>query len=68
MTKILILGAYGQIARVATQLLLERTDAVLTLAYANRESLERTFGQTPLIGADGSVLRRVGRTEPTSVS
>ena len=32
------------------------------------ESLERTFGQTPLIGTDGSVLRRVGRTGPTSVS
>jgi hypothetical protein len=32
------------------------------------KSLERTFGQTPLIGTDGSVLRRVGRTKPTLVS
>jgi uncharacterized protein YbjT (DUF2867 family) len=30
-TKILILGAHGQIARVATRLLLDRTDAELTL-------------------------------------
>ena len=29
--KILILGAHGQIARVATRLLLDRTDADLTL-------------------------------------
>jgi len=37
MTNILILGANGQIARVATQLLLEETDATLTL-YLRRAS------------------------------
>jgi hypothetical protein len=29
-------------------------------------SLHRTFGENPLIGRDGSVLRRVGRIEPFS--
>ena len=31
MSNILIIGAHGEIARVATQLLLEQTDAMLTL-------------------------------------
>jgi len=35
MTKILILGAHGQIARVATDLFLKRTDARLTLYLRN---------------------------------
>ena len=35
MTNILILGAYGQIARVATDLFLNRTDARLTLYLRN---------------------------------
>lgn len=34
MTKVLILGAAGQIARVATRLFLDRTDADLTPIYA----------------------------------
>jgi hypothetical protein len=32
------------------------------LTYA--ESLKRTFGENPFIGADGSILRRVGSVEP----
>jgi uncharacterized protein YbjT (DUF2867 family) len=37
--KVLILGAYGQIARVATKLLLEQTDAQLTLYLRNAKRL-----------------------------
>ena len=36
------------------------------LSYA--ESLNRTFGQNPFIARDGSVLRRVGRIKPMSVT
>ncbi|MDK2770352.1 MAG: hypothetical protein KYX69_21850 [Sphingomonas sp.] len=40
---ILILGAHGQIAREATKLFLERTDALLTV-YARRvDKLRRTL-------------------------
>ena len=39
MTKILILGANGQIARVATRLLLQKTDAQLTLYLRNAARL-----------------------------
>ena len=40
MTKVLILGAYGQIARVATGLFLEQTDVQLTLLSAECQSPE----------------------------
>lgn len=40
MTKILILGAYGQIARVATRLFLDKTDAQLTLYLRNAKRLK----------------------------
>lgn len=40
MQKILILGANGQIARIATNLLLERTDAHLTLYLRNSSRLK----------------------------
>jgi hypothetical protein len=40
MTKILILGAHGQIARVATDLFLKRTDARLTLYLRNARRLK----------------------------
>jgi uncharacterized protein YbjT (DUF2867 family) len=43
MTNILILGAYGQIARVATKLFLETTDAKLTLYLRNAKRL-KNFG------------------------
>jgi uncharacterized protein YbjT (DUF2867 family) len=39
MTKVLILGAYGQIARVATDLFLARSDAQLTLYLRNARRL-----------------------------
>lgn len=44
MSNILILGAHGQIARVAIQLLLERTDAHLTL-YLRRASRLKSLQQ-----------------------
>jgi uncharacterized protein YbjT (DUF2867 family) len=44
MTKILIIGANGQIARVATHMLLERTDATLTLYLRKAKRLERLAG------------------------
>ena len=40
MTNILILGANGQIARVATDLFLTRTDARLTLYLRNARRLK----------------------------
>lgn len=43
MTKILILGAYGQIAQVATRLFLERTDAQLNL-YLRKAKRLRNLG------------------------
>jgi saccharopine dehydrogenase-like NADP-dependent oxidoreductase len=39
MTNILILGAHGQIARVATDLLLKQTDVRLTLYLRNARGL-----------------------------
>ena len=40
MTNILILGAHGQIARVATDLFLKRTDARLMLYLRNARRLK----------------------------
>ena len=40
MTKVLIIGAHGQIARVATRQLVERTDAELTLFLRRAHRLE----------------------------
>lgn len=40
MTKVLIIGAHGQIARVATRQLLARTDAVLTLYLRRANRLD----------------------------
>jgi uncharacterized protein YbjT (DUF2867 family) len=40
MTKVLILGAHGQIARVATDLFLQESDAVLTLYLRNARRLK----------------------------
>ncbi|WP_126424313.1 NAD(P)H-binding protein [Asticcacaulis excentricus] len=48
MTNILIIGAHGQIARVATRLLLERTDAMLTL-YLRRANRLETLAPHPRI-------------------
>ncbi|WP_010543616.1 NAD(P)H-binding protein [Sphingomonas elodea] len=41
MTNLLVIGAYGQIARVATGLLLDRTDARLTLYLRRASRLDR---------------------------
>lgn len=41
MTRVLIIGAHGQIARVATRQLLERTDAELTLFLRRAQRLEQ---------------------------
>jgi hypothetical protein len=48
MTNILILGAHGQIAHVATDLFLKRTDARLTLymRYAQRLKLPEALSPT----------------------
>jgi uncharacterized protein YbjT (DUF2867 family) len=55
MTNILILGAHGQIARIATRLLLERTDAHLTL-YLRRAKRLDAFSAEPRIRlVDGDV-------------
>jgi len=40
MTKVLIIGAHGQIARVATQLFLDRGDVALTLYLRNAKRLK----------------------------
>ena len=40
MTNVLILGAYGQIARVATELFLQKTDVRLTLYLRNAKRLK----------------------------
>ncbi|OUJ11613.1 NAD(P)H-binding protein [Acetobacter sp. DsW_063] len=56
MTNILIIGAHGEIARVATRLLLERTDASLTL-YLRRARRLAALASNPrirLIEADAT--------------
>jgi len=45
MTRVLVLGANGQIARVAMTLFLERTSAELTLYLRNAVRLERLSGK-----------------------
>ena len=56
MTKILILGAHGQIARVATRLLLKRTDAELTLYLRNARRLSALMGNDRVRLVEGDVL------------
>jgi len=48
MTSVLIIGAHGQIARVATRLLLESTDAMLTL-YLRRATRLDALASNPRI-------------------
>ena len=56
MTKVLILGAYGQIARVATRLFLGETDAQLTLYLRNAGRLkEAGYGERVRV-VEGDVL------------
>ena len=56
MTKILILGAYGQIARVATELFLKRTDARLTLYLRNARRLKKSSHADRVRVVEGDVL------------
>lgn len=56
MTKILILGANGQIARVATKLLLESTNAHLTLYLRSAKRLQATSDRVTV--TDGDVTDR----------
>ena len=56
MTKVLILGAYGQIARVATRLFLEQTDVQLTLYLRNAKRLKDIGHQERVRVVEGDVL------------
>ena len=56
MTKILILGAHGQIARVAARLLLETTDAELTLYLRKARRLSSLEGNDRVRLVEGDVL------------
>jgi saccharopine dehydrogenase-like NADP-dependent oxidoreductase len=56
MSKILILGANGQIARVATQLFLERTDAQLTLYLRKSDRLRLAHPDSRIRVIEGGVL------------
>src|SRR3954454_16013320 len=53
---VLILGAYGQIARVATDLFLKNTDVNLTLYLRNAERLSRFAGNDRVRVVEGDVL------------
>ncbi len=56
MTNILILGANGQIARVATDLFMERTDARLTLYLRNARRLKLSGHADRVRVVEGDVL------------
>lgn len=56
MTKILILGAHGQIARVATDLFLKRTDARMTLYLRNARRLKLSGHADRVRVVEGDVL------------
>ena len=56
MTNILILGAHGQIARVATDLFLKRTDARLTLYLRNAKRLKLSSHAARVRVVEGDVL------------
>ena len=56
MTNILILGAHGQIARVATDLFLKHTDARLTLYLRNARRLKLSGHADRVRVVEGDVL------------
>ena len=56
MTNILIVGAHGQIARVATRLLLARTDAELTLYLRRAKRLSSLEGNDRIRLVEGDAL------------
>lgn len=58
MTMILILGAYGQIARVSTDLFLKETGAELTLYLRRAERLHALRGRNRVRLVEGDVLDR----------
>lgn len=59
MTKVLVLGASGQIARVATRLFLDRTDAELTLYLRKPRRLDELRGNPRIRIVEGDVLDEV---------
>ena len=56
MTSVLILGAYGQIARVATRLFLEQTDVQLTLYLRHAKRLKEIARRERVRVIEGDVL------------
>lgn len=56
MTNVLILGAHGQIARVATRLFLDRPDVRLTLYLRNAQRLKALAGNDRARLVEGDVL------------
>jgi uncharacterized protein YbjT (DUF2867 family) len=56
MTRVLILGAYGQIARVATDLFLARSDVQLTLYLRHSSRLRGLSDNTQVRIVEGDVL------------
>lgn len=56
MTNVLILGAHGQIARVATRLFLDRPDVRLTLYLRNARRLSSSAGNDRVRLVEGDVL------------
>jgi uncharacterized protein YbjT (DUF2867 family) len=56
MTKVLILGAHGQIARVATDLFLKETDAQLPLYLRNAKRLRNISHEDRVRAVEGDVL------------
>lgn len=56
MLKVLILGAYGQIAQVATRLFLERTDAQLTLYLRKAKRLKHLCHDDSVRIIEGDVM------------
>jgi uncharacterized protein YbjT (DUF2867 family) len=58
LTKVLILGAYGQIARVATDLFLNETDAQLTLYLRHAKRLKAIGHADRVRVVEGDVLDR----------
>ena len=56
MTRVLILGAHGQIARVATDLFLKRTDVALTLYLRRAQRLQALADESRVSVVEGDVL------------
>ena len=56
MTRVLILGAHGQIARVATELFLKRTDVALTLYLRRAKRLASLADEPRVTVVEGDVM------------